>query len=279
MRQWAWLRQAVLLAPIFLAPLSAAGIVLYLTDGVQMAVREYQVLEDRVRYFSVDRNQWEEIPLDLVDLAKTRAAQERADTGRRERAEEERIEREAERQARTELHRVPIDDGVYYADSEQVQPVQQAEITLEEDKSRTILRVFSPIPILSKRTARVAGAQSKFAVHDARPAFYMRLEKIRRLEIVRLKPAGDARAVQVIQTMKESQETFEEHEAVEVFRQQMAPSVYKIWPTAPLPEGEYAVIEYSPGEADVRAWDFSLRLSSPANVEGKTQPKPAQDNP
>ena len=49
-----------------LAPLGGAKVALYLTDGAQMSVREYEVIEDRVRYYSLERSQWEEVPLDLV---------------------------------------------------------------------------------------------------------------------------------------------------------------------------------------------------------------------
>ena len=46
----------------------AANLKLYLKDGSYHIVREYQVQPDRVRYYSVERSEWEEIPLDLVDL-------------------------------------------------------------------------------------------------------------------------------------------------------------------------------------------------------------------
>ncbi|MEI9973789.1 MAG: hypothetical protein WDO73_18090 [Ignavibacteriota bacterium] len=45
---------------------------LYLTDGTYHLVREYQVQTDRVRYFSVERGEWEEIPLEMVDLKRTK---------------------------------------------------------------------------------------------------------------------------------------------------------------------------------------------------------------
>ena len=54
------------------AILFAANTRLYLKDGGYQLVREYQVLEDRVRYYSTERADWEEIPLELVDLDKTK---------------------------------------------------------------------------------------------------------------------------------------------------------------------------------------------------------------
>ncbi len=51
----------------------AANVKLYLKDGGYQLVREYQVQSDRVRFYSVERSEWEEMPLDLVDLKRTEA--------------------------------------------------------------------------------------------------------------------------------------------------------------------------------------------------------------
>jgi len=64
------LRFALLIA-LAVAALGASGR-LYLKDGDYQIVREYQVLADRVRYFSTERGDWEEIPLELVDLERTK---------------------------------------------------------------------------------------------------------------------------------------------------------------------------------------------------------------
>jgi hypothetical protein len=256
------LPRTVLLLLAILLPLSAANIRLYLTDGGDILVREYQVLEDRLRYYSIERSEWEEIPLTLVDLEKTQRIEKQQQDARQERAAEDSVERVAERKARTELHNVPIEDGVYYLDGEQVVTVKQAELKTETSKGRTLLKVIAPVPMAGKQTVEIEGKQSEFVVHGDRPMFYLRLETVNRVGILRLKDKKNARLVQVIQVVPQSKEMFEEQEEIEVFRQEFAPGVYKIWPTAPIPAGEYAVYEYTPGEGNIRAWDFSCQPST-----------------
>ena len=47
---------------------------------------------------------------------------------------------------------------------------------------------------------------------------------------------------------------------VEIFRIQLTPDgLYKIFPKTPLPEGEYAVIEYTEGKLNIQVWDFAVK--------------------
>src|SRR5271157_1435615 len=76
----------------------AANLKLYLKDGSYHVVREYQVQSDRVHYYSVERSQWEDIPLDLVDLKRTEAEvadrQAQLEKDAKAVAEEEKAERD-----------------------------------------------------------------------------------------------------------------------------------------------------------------------------------------
>ena len=262
MRLW-----IVILFLVIPPTLSAQKIVLYLKGGGDLIVREYKIEQDRVRYYSIERSVWEEIPLEFVDLEQTRRVEARKAAAREERAEEDRIERSAIRKARVELHRVPLDYGVYFLNGDDVQLVEQAEVVVEGSKSRTFLKVFAPI-VAGKSTMEVEGAESKLISEDGKPMFYVRLEKITRLMMVRLKDKKKSRVVQRIWKQPQGTEIKEEQEEIEVFRQQLAPGVYKVWPVDPIPPGNYALIEYAPGKNELRVWDFTTRAAEHAAASG-----------
>ncbi len=72
----------------------AANFKLYLKDGTYHLVREYKVEGDNLRYYSIERSDWEEIPASLVDLNRTK--QELADQAE-SRAEENKVVAEEEK--------------------------------------------------------------------------------------------------------------------------------------------------------------------------------------
>src|ERR1700741_1701293 len=96
-----------------------ANVKLYLKDGSYHVVREYQVQTDRVHFYSVERSQWEDIPLDLVDLKRTEseASDRKAKLAEDAKviAEEEKIERDTAK----EVSRIPQDAGVYWVEGKE----------------------------------------------------------------------------------------------------------------------------------------------------------------
>ena len=243
-----------------IAALAAGNFKLYLKDGTDQLVRDYKIEGDTVRYYSVERSDWEEIPLDLVDLPKTDRERRRLEDDRQQRAEEDRVERKAEREFRTELHNVPLEDGVYFVQGEKTLPLPQGEPKVKGNKRRSVLKVITPIPIVAgKATVELEGLQSAFVVNDPRPPFYIRLDKVERFGIVKLRPKKDSRVVEDVTIVPVTKETIEEQKEVEVFRQQLAPGVYKIWPVEPLEPGEYAVVRFTQDQLNIQVWDFAYR--------------------
>jgi hypothetical protein len=236
---------------------------LYLKDGGYHIVREYQVLGDRIRYYSTERGDWEEIPKDLVDLDKTEreltAKQDEIKKEARQTDEEE----QAERALRREIASIPVNPGTYYEQGNQVKALNMADYKIITDKKRQALKVLSPIPLIpGKASVVIQGEHSKFVVNDDRPQFYFRLAKQERFGIIRLTPKKTVRVVENIAIIPVSKENIEEQKQVESFQQELASDLYKVWPEKPLTPGEYAVVEYTEGEVQLLIWDFAYQPST-----------------
>lgn len=238
----------------------AATLRLYLKDGSFHLVREYQVAGDRVRYYSVERSDWEEIPLDLVDLRRTEAEHTQRQERLRKEAEEMAAEEKLERDQRREADRVPPETGVYLVAGEQLLPIKQAECKVVTNKGRSILKVITPVPIVTgKATVELDGERSANLVASDRPEFYIRLAADERFGIIRLGGKKNARIVQRWTIIPITKELVEEQQDLEIFRRQAGDGLYKIWPVKPLEPGEYAVIEYTLAKGNVQVWDFAWR--------------------
>lgn len=237
---------------------------LFLKDGSHHSVREYSVNGDRVRYYSTERGDWEEIPVELVDLKRTEAERAERAASIKEEAAALAAEDKAEREQRREAARVPAEPGVYYLNGSELLAIPAAETALRTNKRRSILKRISPLPMVSgKSTLELDGEISSHAVHSPSPEFYFRLEREERFTIIKLGAKKGVRIVQTWEKIPVSEELIETHEAIEIFRQQFGDNLYKIWPQKPLEPGEYAVIEYTEGKGNTRVWDFSWRGPSP----------------
>jgi hypothetical protein len=239
----------------------AANLKLYLKDGTFQLVREYQVQSDRVRFYSIERSQWEEIPLDLVDLKRTEgeAAERQATLDKETKmvSEEEKVER----QIKQDISRIPQDPGVYWLEGKEAKVLPVAETTVHTKKGRSILQKLAPVPIVSgKATVELKGAHSAHVFSNPEQELYIQLSDIERFGIARLTPKADVRIVENVTTMPVTNEVVEEPEMVEIFQSQLTPDgLYKIWPKTPLPAGEYAVIEYAAGKLNIQTWDFAIK--------------------
>ena len=100
------MRRVFVLVLICVSLASAASTRLYLKDGTYQLVREYKVLSDRVRYYTLERGDWEEVPLDLVDLKRTEAEVNAREEATKEETAALAVEEKAERQAAAEVAKV-----------------------------------------------------------------------------------------------------------------------------------------------------------------------------
>jgi len=238
----------------------AANIKLYLKDGGFHLVREYQVQTDRVRYYSVERSQWEEIPLDLVDLKRTESEVAERQAQLKEETKAVAEEEKAVRDARAEVAKIPQDPGVYYLENNTVKPLKAAESKVHTNKRRTVLQVLSPIPaVTGKATLELDGEHSQNILGNPEQEFYIQLAADERFGIVKLTPEKGIRIVEKITVIPVTKEVVEEPIEVQVFQKQMTQDgLYKLWPMKPMSPGEYAVIEYTPGKTNMQVWDFAI---------------------
>jgi hypothetical protein len=236
----------------------AANVRLYLKDGEYHLVREYKVEADRVRYYSVERGDWEEIPTDLVDLKRTESEIKDKQAAIAAEAKILSEEDKAERERANEIAKVPQGPGVHLVVGDKIHTMKQAESEMKTSKGRSILKVMAPIPIVSgKGEVETKGEHSLNKVNSSRPEFYISLNSEERFGIIRLKPGKGVRVVERVTIVPVTKEIVEEQDQVEIFRQQVDSDLYKIWPTKPLEPGEYAVMECTDGKVNIQIWDFA----------------------
>lgn len=239
----------------------AANIKLYLKDGGYHIVREYQVQADRVHFYSIERDEWEDIPLDLVDLKRTESESAARKATLEHDSKVLADEDAAERAIKKETSRIPENPGVYWLDGDKTKTIKPAEGVVHSDKRREILKALSPIPAVSgKATLEIDGAHSPNVFGNPEQEFYIQLSETERFGMCKLTPKGAVRIVENLTYMPVTKDVDEEPTIMEVFRQQLTPDgLYKIWPKEKLSPGEYAVIEYTAGKVNIQIWDFAIK--------------------
>ena len=165
---------------------------LILKDGSYQIVREYKVTGDRVRYFSVERAEWEELPESLVDWDATRKW-ERDNTPANDQTDSSPAMKEAEEidkqenAAREEVKartpevatglNLPDRDGVFALDTFHGTPelveLTETDINIDQ-KGRHGLGILNPA---AGRNANLEldGRHSRIHLHVNDPAIYLSL--------------------------------------------------------------------------------------------------------
>lgn len=157
---------------------------LILKDGSYQLVTKYEVKGDRVRYLSAERNEWEELPKDLVDWPATeKFEKERATSALPEAAA---IDKESEAE---ESHlpvvapglRLPEESGVFLLDNYQGQPqlveLQQMEGDVDQKARSNILRgALAPMGG-TKQSVELEGEHSTVNAHVGVPSIYINVEE------------------------------------------------------------------------------------------------------
>src|ERR1700748_2490207 len=147
------MRRLLLPFLVFSLVLAAAHLKLYMKDGGYQLVREFQVEGDRVKFYSIERSEWEEMPVAMIDLKRTQAESQTKQQQIDKQAKEISEEDAAARALQAEIMKIQQDPGVYQLENDtQLRIYKLAESTVHSSKGRTALRLFSGIPFSGKAT-------------------------------------------------------------------------------------------------------------------------------
>jgi hypothetical protein len=250
-------------------PVMPRGKKLMLTDGSYQLVREYTVEGDRVRYYSIDSSQWEQIPASMVDWDATKRVE--ADEAKTDAALVAKIHKQETARVAVPLDIdaslevapgvfLPPGDHLFVYDGKTVVPLPQAETDSKLSKGHFIEQVMVPIPIIPTRhSISIAGAHAKFRMSEGRPEFYVRVPNGAEPELVLIhaKAQGDRRHVENLDQI--FGQSMEKRDSVPMQSWDIAPGVYRFTLGKELSSGEYAIAEMiQEGGDSLYVWDFGV---------------------
>ena len=290
---------SVLLTALLPAPVHAQSLAkrLILKDGSYQLATKWEKKGDRIRYYSAERGEWEEIPDSLIDWPATdKFEKERTAGAPPPEAVELDKELEAERKAE-ELKspevapglRLPEEGGIFLLDNFQSQPqlneLQQTGGDLNKNMKGNILRAaINPIAS-AKQTIEIPGTHAKVQSHVTLPTIYVNANNDQnqdsaaapaqqpkqpelppdRFKIVRMQVKGDKRIagdIKIAVYGKVSQE----QKLVPTTARALTDGWMIVTPASALTPGEYAVVEMLGKEGmNLNVWDFGVNPNAPAN--------------
>lgn len=265
---------------------------LILKDGAFQLVRSYERKGDRVRYYSVERSAWEEIPTELVDWDATNKAE--AEDAQRQQEAVEKIHAAQAAERATELDVdasieltpglfLPPGEGLFVVEGRTVVPLEQSTADIKLDKKRLLTQVLVPIPVVpTRRKVQLPGKHAKLRLTSSQPEFYMRTADAREpeMELIQAELKGDARQVELLSTLITGQQS-SQRKTISTQRWTVARGVYRYTLSQPLEPGEYAIAEILPEGMNLYLWDFgvdsqasgSLQKQPPSKAPGHSQQK------
>lgn len=243
---------------------------LILTDGTFQMVREYAREGDRVRYYSVERSAWEEIPASVVDWPATQKAEAEQETRDKELVAKIRASEVAARTAEIDSDRslevrpgviLPDEAGLYALDNGHVTTMEQDLAVSRLSTGREVGRIVTGVPFISsKHFIELAGKRAKIRVHASDLEFYFRPVDGRdaHLSLLQLGANGDKREVETMSTNLGGITTYKNHE-IRLLGLDAARGVKRFSVEEKLEPGEYALVETRPdGEVELYVWDFGV---------------------
>jgi hypothetical protein len=243
---------------------------LILTDGTFQLAREYTVEGDRVRYWSVERSQWEEIPSSLVDWAATH------------KSEAEQTAKDAELKAKiraSNLARLtkdidvdrsleikpglflPDEVGFYALDRDKhIRNMKQSEAVVKGSTGRQVEKIISGISLIpGKATMQIPGEHAAMRLTTDEPEFFLRPADQRepQFRLLRAQSKGGHRLIDSISIRFTGEE---KHNTADIEIQTWTPAtgVFRYTVDHRLEPGEYAFVEMTSDGINGYVWDFGI---------------------
>src|SRR5579859_3162 len=268
------------------ADVAERGKKLVLKDGSFQLVREYQRSGERVRYFSAERGDWEELPAAMVDWDATAKADVAAAK------EAEALLKTVHHQEQEQKADMPVEvdaslpvapgvflpqgEGMFVVEGKSVTPLDQVGAAIRTDKKQTLKQILSPVPIIpGKKNIEIPGAKAVRRINSAHPEFYLRepppdpdsasaIQRSSRLgetgpdvELIRLTVKGGKRQLESIRSMF-GQQVSEDRTSITIQRWDVAQNLFRFTLGQDLPAGEYAFAEILPDGVNLYVWDFGV---------------------
>ena len=161
---------------------------LILKDGSYQSVTKYEVHGDRVRYYSAERGEWEEVPNSLIDWDATEKFEKGRQEGKvsPEAAELDKelvAERKAEQARTPEVApglRLPDEGGLFLLETYENQPqlaeLQQSGGDLDPNTKSNVLRAMINPLAGGKQSVELPGTHAKIQSHSSVPSIYINID-------------------------------------------------------------------------------------------------------
>jgi hypothetical protein len=259
---------------------------LVMKDGNFQLVRSYEKKGDRVRYFSVERGAWEEIPESLVDWDATKKAEvtdEKTSSALLTKVHIQESAAKAETPVDVDASLtvapgvfLPDGEGMFAFEGKSIKKIEQAGSQMNVDRKNVVKQVLSPIPIVpSKHYIELPGTKAPMRLTASNPEFYLRevatdperdsaLLRTRRqsesgpeIALVRAQVKGGKRRLESIRSLC-GPEISQDVNEIAIQRWEVAPEIYRFTLSAPLPPGEYALAEILSDGMNMYVWDFGV---------------------
>lgn len=242
---------------------------LIMKDGSFQVVSSYEIEGDRVRYFSVDRAEWEEVPASLVDWPATKQAE--ATEAQADAALTNRLKAD---EARAKTASVDVDpsvevspgvflppgNGFFILDGQAIFPLRQSAASEKLDKRHLVEQIAVPIPVIPSRSSvDLPGKHASFRTTNPSPEFYLRTTDLDEpeVELIQARIRGDKRHIENIDTLFGEQQ--HKGNTISLQEWRVAKGLYRFTLGQPLKPGEYALAQFSPKEGlNLLLWDFGV---------------------